>query len=166
MNQSDNYGKTQRGKDALDNRSAALTAKLRSMLLLVDGNKTRATLDSLAGQIGAGTTALDELEKLGFIAIGANVSDTHVTRAAGSDDDDRTVRVASNSIDRFVQAQRFMLGALGEAGASESNIAKSIGSASVMAELTAAYEGFVALVEARRGVEASSIIARLRALLF
>jgi hypothetical protein len=166
MIDSTNYSKTQKGKDALNNRSAALTAKLRSMLLLVDGNKTRATLDSLAGQIGSGSTAIDELEKLGFIAIGANTGDSDSGRAAAGDDDDRTVRVASNSIDRFVQAQRFMLGVLQDAGASESNVAKSIGRASAMPELTAAYEGFVALVEAKRGVEASSIIARLRALLF
>ena len=161
------FVKTQKGKDALDNRSAALTGKLRSLLLLVDGRKSRAELEALAGQIGSGATALGELEKLGFIALGENALTRDATRAAPAADEDRTVtvRIAKNSIDRFVQAQRFMQATLKDAGCAETEIAQSVNSASTMMELTAAYEGFVALIEAKNGGGAVGVGARLRAML-
>jgi hypothetical protein len=160
-----NYGKTPKGKSALEQRSAALPARLRPLLLLVDGNKTGEQLQALAGQIGAGTGALAELEQLGFIALGAPPS-SDMTMRHFEDDDDRTVRVSQNPIDRFVQAKKYMSGALAQAGAtSESGVAAEIEGATEMRQLTQAYEGFVALIEARRGTEAPAVIAKLRALI-
>lgn len=167
MSDSLHFFKTQKGKDALDNRSAALTGKLRSLLLLVDGRKSWLELEALAGQIGAGATALGELEKLGFIASGDNALTQDVTRTAPAGGEDRTVtvRIAKNSIDRFMQAQRFMQAALKDAGCAETAVAQKVDSASTMAELTANYEGFVALIEAKNGKEAAGVGARLRAML-
>ena len=160
-----NYGKTPKGKSALEQRSAALPQKLRPLLLLVDGNKTGAQLESLAGQIGLNKAAITELEQLGFIALGAPVS-SDMTMRRFDDDDDRTVRVSSNAIDRFLQAKKFMTGALAQAGVTaESGIAAQIESATEMSQLTQAYDGFVALIEARMSAEAPATIAKLRALL-
>lgn len=161
-----NYGKTSKGKSALEQRSAALPPRLRPLLLLVDGSKTTAQLEALMGQIGMDTKAIAELEALGFIALGAPPSSDATIRPAQADDDDRTVRVSSNAIDRFLHAKRFMTQALKEAGATaESGIATQIEQAVDMSQLTLAYDGFVALIEARRGAEAPAVIAKLRAFL-
>jgi len=160
-----NYGKTSRGKSALEQRSAGLPQRLRPLLLLIDGHKTNTQLESAAAQMGLPGTALDELEQLGFIAAGAPPS-SEATMRRHEEDDDRTVRVPQNAIDRFLHAKRYMAGALAAAGAtSESGVAAQIAQASEMSQLTQAYDGFVALIEARRGAEAPPIIAKLRALL-
>jgi hypothetical protein len=161
-----NYGKTAKGKSALEQRSAGLTPRLRPLLLLVDGKKNDSLLERLAGQIGLPATALAELEQLGFIALGAPPSnDATVHHVEQSVDDERTVRVAPNSIDRFLQAKRFMSGALTQAGVAESGVGKEIASAGEMSALTQLYEGFVALIESSRPAEAPAVIAKLRALL-
>jgi len=160
-----NYGKTPKGKSALDQRSAALPPRLRPLLLLVDGSKPTSLLESLAGQIGLDTKAIAELEALGFIALGAPPS-SDATARHYQDDDDRTVRVSPNAIDRFLHAKRFMTQSLAQAGiTNESGIAAQIEAAVDMSQLTQAYEGFVALIETRRGAEAPAVIAKLRALM-
>jgi hypothetical protein len=160
-----NYGKTPRGKSALEQRSAGLPPRLRPLLLLIDGHKTHAQLESAAAQMGLPATAVADLEQLGFIAAGAPPSgDTTLRQHA--EDDDRTVRVSPNAIDRFLHAKRYMSGALAAAGAtSESGVAAQVAAATDMSQLTLAYEGFVALIEARRGADAPTVIAKLRALL-
>jgi adenylate kinase len=159
-----NYGKTLKGKSALEQRSAALPQRLRPLLLLVDGHKTGTQLESLAGQIGLPAAALAELEQLGFIALGAPPSGD-ATERRFEDDDDRTVRVSPNSIDRFLQAKRYMSDALAQAGVSDSSVRAEIERAVQMSDLTALYDGFVALIEARRGADAPTVIARLQAML-
>jgi hypothetical protein len=160
-----NYGKTAKGKSALDQRSAALPPRLRPLLLLVDGYKSQDLLERLSGQIGLPVTALAELEQLGFIALGAPPSSDATEQQRPDDDDDRTVRVAPNAIDRFLNAKRYMIGALAQAGVTNVGVAKEIEAASEMSHLTQAYEIFVAVIEARRGAEAPAVIAKLRALL-
>jgi len=165
MNQTTvNYGKTAKGKSALDQRSAALPPRLRPLLLLVDGYKNQELLERLAGQIGLPATALAELEQLGFIALGAPPS-SEASEQRRPDDDDRTVRVAPNAIDRFLNAKRYMLETLAQAGVTGAGVAKEIEAASEMSHLTQAYEIFVAVIESRRGAEAPAVIAKLRALL-
>jgi hypothetical protein len=159
-----NYGKTPKGKSALEQRSAALPPKLRPLLLLVDGKKTNEQLESLAGQMGLRTSAIGELEQLGFIAPGAPPASEAPVRSF-DDDDDRTVRVAPNAIDRFLQAKRFMSDALTQAGVTESSVSSELERASEMSDLTQLYSGFVALMEARRGADAVPVLAKLRALL-
>lgn len=160
-----NYGKTQKGKSALEQRSAALPPRLRPLLLLIDGSKSTAQLQALLGQIGMDAGAITELESLGFIALGAPPLNTPASHAA-ADDDDRTVRVSSNAIDRFLHAKRFMSQSLAQAGVTqESSIAAQIEAATEMSQLTQAYEGFVALIQAQRPAEAPAILAKLRAFL-
>ncbi len=159
-----NYGKTPKGKSALEQRSAALPPKLRPLLLLVDGKKTNEQLESLAGQMGLRTSAIGELEQLGFIAPGAPPTSEATVRSF-EDDDDRTVRVAPNAIDRFLQAKRYMGEALTHAGITESSVTTELERASEMSDLTQLYDGFSALMEARRGADAAPVLAKLRALL-
>jgi hypothetical protein len=160
-----NLGKTIKGKSALEQRSASLPQRLRPLLLLIDGNKSNEQLESLAGQIGLSRAALEELQQLGFIAPGANAS-SEMTMRRFDDDDDRTVRVSHNAIDRFLQAKKFMTGALAQAGApSDSGIAAQIEAATEMSQLTLAYDGFVTMIETMKPAEAASTVAKLRALL-
>jgi len=160
------YAKTTKGKSALEQRSAALPQRLRPLLLLIDGHKTMAQLETLAGQIGLTKAALAELEQLGFIALGAAVSGepTTITRRF-EEDDDRTVRVSPNSIDRVLHAKRFMAEALARAGVTETGIAIDVEHAVKMSDLTQLYDLFVALIEARRPADAPAVVAKLRALL-
>lgn len=160
-----NYGKTPKGKSALEQRSAALPPRLRPLLLLIDGSKPTTLLESLMGQMGLDKQAIAELESLGYIALGAPPSNDTTVRNV-PDDDDRTVRVASNAIDRFLHAKRFMTQSLAQAGVTaDSGIAAQIEAATQMSQLTGAYEGFVALIEARNAATAPAIIAKLRALM-
>lgn len=161
-----NYGKTPKGKSALEQRSAALPPRLRPLLLLIDGRKTNDELASLAGQIGAGKDGIAELEQLGFIAPGATAGAPDATVRRFEDDDDRTVRVSSNAIDRFLAAKKFMTETLTQAGITESGIAAKIEAATQMSQLTQLYDGYVALIEARRPADAPGLIAKLRAHLF
>ena len=159
-----NYGKTPKGKSALEQRSAALPPRLRPLLLFIDGTKPTSLLESLMGQMGLDKQAIAELESLGFIALGAPPSNDTTVRPA--QDDDRTVRVSSNAIDRFLHAKRFMTQSLTQAGVtSESGIAAQIEASTQMSHLTEAYEGFVAMIEARNSAAAPAIIAKLRALM-
>jgi hypothetical protein len=160
-----NYTKTQKGKDALSLRSAALPTRLRGLLVLIDGRQPDATLQSLAKQSGVPEEALAELEKLGFISR-TPVEASEPTLHLGHDfDDDRTVRVAANPIDRVVQAKKFMQESLVQAGVPDSGIAQALESAQTMGELKALSEGFKAIMETRRTEEAQALMARLRALL-
>lgn len=158
-----NYGKTQKGKSALDQRSAALPPRLRPLLVLVDGKKTNDQLEHLAEKFGLGAAAVTELAQLGFIAEGAASDETQP--ATGLYDDDRTVRVAPNSIDRFLQAKRFMTDALAQADAADSGVAIEIANSGQLSDLTQIYEGFVAVIEARCPADAPGMIAKLRAML-
>jgi hypothetical protein len=159
-----NYGKTPKGKSALEQRSAALPPRLRTLLLVVDGKKSTADLEALITQLSLPAGALGELEQLGFIAPGAAAAGDATMRRF-DDDDDRTVRVAQNPLDRFLQAKRFMTEALTQAAASESGVATQLEQAAAMSDLTQLYDGFAALMEARRGDQAPALLAKLRALL-
>jgi hypothetical protein len=71
-----------------------------------------------------------------------------------------------DTIGRLFHAKRFMTQSLAQAGVTyESGIAAQIEAAADMRQLTQAYEGFVALIETRRGAEAPAVIAKLRALM-
>lgn len=70
--------KTAAGRDEIESRSRKLPANLRSILLLVDGQRTTRQLQDVIGGLHAPADALDQLVSLGLIAetapAGANPS--------------------------------------------------------------------------------------------
>jgi hypothetical protein len=64
------YHKSPRGAEAIATRNAALTPKLRSMLILVDGRRPYAELAKLAAGLGDPDWLLEQLEGEGFIEAG------------------------------------------------------------------------------------------------
>ena len=61
------YHKSARGTEAMATRNAALTPRLRSMLILVDGKRTYAELAKLGQLLGDYDQVLTQLADLGFI---------------------------------------------------------------------------------------------------
>lgn len=70
--------KTAAGRDEIESRSRKLPANLRSILLLVDGQRTTRQLQDVIGGLHAPVDALDQLVSLGLITetapAGANPS--------------------------------------------------------------------------------------------
>ena len=60
--------KTAAGRDEIESRSRRLPAHLRSILLLVDGQRTARQLQDVIGGLHAPADALDQLLSLGLIA--------------------------------------------------------------------------------------------------
>jgi hypothetical protein len=61
------YEKTPAGTQAFQQRSAELSAKARSVLIMIDGKRTVAQLLTMLAGIGAGEAECAELLELGFI---------------------------------------------------------------------------------------------------
>lgn len=61
------FQKSAKGSQALAARDPALTPKLRSLLIMVDGKRTTADLSKLAAALGNPQEMLDQLLDLGFI---------------------------------------------------------------------------------------------------
>jgi hypothetical protein len=92
------YKKTHKGEEEIKARGAKLPQKLRTMLILIDGSKTRTQLNGIAKQLGIGDDYLKQLEEQGLI-----VGDVHGTAAQAA------ASVApQDEFERFRQAQRFM----------------------------------------------------------
>jgi hypothetical protein len=60
--------KTAAGRDEIESRSRKLPASLRSILLLVDGQRTARQLQDMIGGLHAPADTLDQLVSLGLIA--------------------------------------------------------------------------------------------------
>lgn len=61
------YSKSAKGTEAMAQRSPALTPKMRSMLILVDGKRGYADLAKLGGLLGDADQVLTQLAEHGFI---------------------------------------------------------------------------------------------------
>ena len=61
------YAKTAAGGEELNSRKLKLAAKLRTMLILVDGAKTAFVLRGDAERLGAPADFLEQLESLGLV---------------------------------------------------------------------------------------------------
>jgi hypothetical protein len=92
------YQKTRKGEEEIKNRQLKLPPKLRTMLILIDGKKTLAQLNALAGQLGAGDDYAAQLEGHGLIAGGASAPPAAASAAAP----------ANEEFERFGAARRFM----------------------------------------------------------
>jgi hypothetical protein len=92
------YKKTPKGEEEIKARAAKLPPKLRTMLILIDGSKTRNQLNGVAKQLGIGDDYLKQLEEQGLIN-----GETHATASPPG-----TPSAPLDEFERFRQAQRFM----------------------------------------------------------
>jgi hypothetical protein len=68
------YHKSAKGSEAIATRTAAMTPKMRSMLILVDGKRSFDELAKLGGMLGDPEQTLSQLLELGFIEPVAGVA--------------------------------------------------------------------------------------------
>jgi len=80
FDKSQTYHKSAKGAEAMAARSATLTPKMRSMLILVDGKRSCAELAKLGQLLGDPDQLLAQLAELGFIEAQAGAA----PRAAGA----------------------------------------------------------------------------------
>ncbi|KRA19842.1 MULTISPECIES: hypothetical protein [unclassified Lysobacter] len=71
MRDQDILNKTEAGRDEIEHRTRKLPTVLRSLLLLVDGQRDVAQLRAVAAGLHGPSDALDQLVALGLIGIGA-----------------------------------------------------------------------------------------------
>lgn len=106
MSESDIYIKTASGAQALKQRSAELPARLRTMLIMVDGVRSGAQLRAAAAVLGAPEDFLLTLRQEGWIeALEAPVSASTAAHAAVASAD---VALPQSKAERFLAAQRYM----------------------------------------------------------
>jgi hypothetical protein len=115
MNDSDIPSKTATGSDELKNRSGHLPQRLRTLLIMVDGNLTVAELRLAGSRMGAPEDGLEQLLVRAFIAVAnssarAPVAALSVGDASGPVQAQigRTGRAPLSEGDRFRAAQKFM----------------------------------------------------------
>lgn len=86
MNPNDVVDKTEAGQAELRTRAAGLAQRLRTLLIMVDGARTVAQLQSAAAQVGAPADALDQLLQAGLVAVrsAAPARSSSASRAAAN----------------------------------------------------------------------------------
>jgi hypothetical protein len=100
MSESDVFFKTAAGAEALKQRSSDLPARLRTVLIMVDGVRTVAQLRQAAAALGAPDDFLNVLQQQGWVGLPAPAAATvaPVTEAA----------LPQSNAERFLAAQRYM----------------------------------------------------------
>ena len=101
------YHKSVLGSEAITTRSSALTPKLRSMLILIDGKRGFAELAKLGALFGDPQQHMAQLADLGFIEPVAGTAGTGKgpPAAAGTSPDGRAARAPTPAV-TLLQAQR------------------------------------------------------------
>src|SRR5713101_5360764 len=74
MSDGDIYSKSQRGVEELAHRKMKLSSRVRTMLILVDGNVPVLVLKEEAQKVGANADFLEQLQALGLIVRTGNVA--------------------------------------------------------------------------------------------
>jgi hypothetical protein len=100
MSELDVYSKTAAGAQALKDRSAALPARLRTMLIMVDGVRTVAQLRAAATALGAPEDFLLTLQHQGWVAM--------LGRPASTPGSATEAALSHSPAERFLAAQRYM----------------------------------------------------------
>ncbi len=109
MNPNELLDKTDKGQEEIKSRKYKLHAKLRMLLLLVDGNHTAAALTEQATKLALSPAVLDDLREQGYISEhrAKSLSAARVTFAAAT-----AAAAAKNHADkaneRYRKARRFM----------------------------------------------------------
>jgi hypothetical protein len=100
MSESDVFLKTTAGVEALKQRSSDLPARLRTMLIMVDGVRTVAQLRQAAAALGAPEDFLTTLQRQGWVGLPSMAAAAPVPLV-------ETALPQSNA-ERFLAAQRYM----------------------------------------------------------
>jgi hypothetical protein len=116
MHENSLYTKTAAGVDELKSRTRALPPRLRTMLIMVDGQRTLAQLQHAAAGLGAPSDFLEVLQGQGLVeALAAQPGSTARSRpvaTAASSTVERTGSSASqtpaSAVDRYAAARKLM----------------------------------------------------------
>jgi hypothetical protein len=102
MSESDVFFKTAAGVEALKQRSSDLPARLRTMLIMVDGVRTVAQLRQAAAALGAPEDFLTALQQNGWVALPSAAAEAAAQAPASG------LAPPQSKADRFLAAQRYM----------------------------------------------------------
>jgi hypothetical protein len=102
MSESDVFFKTAAGAEALKQRSSELPARLRTMLIMVDGVRTVAQLRQAAAALGAPEDFLTVLQQQGWVGLPLAAS------AGAAQDSVSEAALPQSNAERFLAAQRYM----------------------------------------------------------
>lgn len=84
MRDHDIPSKTQAGRDEIDRRTRRLAPVLRSLLLVVDGQRSVAELRAMAASLHGPGDALEQLQALGLVGVGPQPAAAPSVAAAAS----------------------------------------------------------------------------------
>lgn len=84
MRDHDIPSKTQAGRDEIDRRTRRLAPVLRSLLLVVDGQRSVAELRAMAASLHGPGDALEQLQALGLVGVGPQPAATPSAAASAS----------------------------------------------------------------------------------
>ena len=107
MDSTTRLAKTDKGREEIDSRRFKLSAKLRTLLIVVDGTRTFEQIAGDAAKLGAPEGALDTLLEQGFVApVGPGAMPPQPRAAAEPRND--AVATPATEFGRFRAAQQFM----------------------------------------------------------
>jgi hypothetical protein len=132
------YEKTEKGTEEIQTRKNNLPQKLRSLLIVVDGIKTRGSLLDQFSTEGA-AAALDELEQKGFTRKKAGVFPPGVL---SPEEEKKRAQLAKN----------FMINTLNDAvGSMGLSLIESLRACETLAELKSHFENYLYAIKRGRG---------------
>jgi hypothetical protein len=133
------YEKTEDGVEELQTRKNNLPQKLRSLLIVVDGIKTRGSLLNQFSTLEGAAAALDELEQKDFIRKKAGVLPPGVLSA-------------EEEKKRTQLAKAFMINTLNDAvGSMGLSLIESLRACETLAELQSHFENYLYAIKSGRG---------------
>ena len=102
MNPDEIYAKTEEGLREIKERTHNLPTSLRSLLIMVDGNRTVAEVLDRARAVRADATAFATLERVGLIARRFGAPSSTGAPSSGSDDEINRFAAARRQIDEAI----------------------------------------------------------------
>jgi len=133
------YEKTEMGIDEIQTRKNNLPQKLRTLLIVVDGKKTRGNILSQFGTLEGAAGALEELEQKGFI-----MKKVEVLAGSGL--------TAEEEKNQVQMAQAFMINTLNDAvGSMGLSLIEALRSCKTLGELKSHFENYLYAIKSGRG---------------
>ncbi len=133
------YEKTAKGVEEIQTRKNNLPQKFRTLLIVVDGKKTRESILNQFSTLEGPAAALDELEQKGFIAKKADVLAPSVLSPG-------------EKLERAKMAKSFMINTLNDAvGAMGLSLIESLRACETLDELQSHLENYLYAIKSGRG---------------
>jgi hypothetical protein len=108
MNDTDRFVKTQTGSAELLARTGQLSARVRTMLIMVDGRRSAAELQQSGATLGAPDGFLQTLLDLGLIELAPRVRSAAMQATQQSPAPTTPVTAPASDAERFQAARKFM----------------------------------------------------------